>query len=39
MADTPAPFWKRLGWMALIWAVSVTALGLVAMVIHTWLRP
>lgn len=37
--EAPTPLWKRLGWMALIWAISVTALGLVAMVIRYWLRP
>lgn len=33
-----APFLQRLGWMALIWAASVTALGLVSLVIRAWLR-
>ncbi len=26
----PRSFWKRLGWLLLIWAASVGALGLVA---------
>lgn len=37
--ETPAPLWKRLGWMALIWAGSVAALGLVATLIRYWLKP
>jgi hypothetical protein len=34
--ETQAPFWKRLAWMAGIWAASVLALGLVAGVIRLW---
>ncbi|MCB1386438.1 MAG: DUF2474 domain-containing protein [Nitratireductor sp.] len=30
MAAQHAPLWKRLGWMALIWFLSVLALGVVA---------
>jgi len=26
----PGPWWKRLGWLVLIWAASVAALGVVA---------
>jgi len=33
-----APLWKRLGWMALIWTMSVAALGLVAWVLRLWLH-
>jgi hypothetical protein len=33
-----APLWKRLGWMALIWIASVTALAIVAGVIRFWLH-
>ncbi|MEO8017360.1 MAG: DUF2474 family protein [Pseudomonadota bacterium] len=33
-----APLWKRLGWMALIWAMSVTLLGVVSLVLRWWLR-
>jgi hypothetical protein len=28
--DTGSSWWKRLGWFALIWACSVSALGLAA---------
>jgi hypothetical protein len=33
-----APLWKRLLWMAAIWTMSVAVLGLVALVIRTWLN-
>lgn len=33
-----APLWQRLRWMALIWAASVLAVGLVASVIRAWLK-
>jgi len=36
---SPAPLWKRLTWMAAIWAGSVVALGLVSMIIRSWLKP
>ncbi|MEO1920895.1 MAG: DUF2474 domain-containing protein [Sphingomonadaceae bacterium] len=32
-----APLWKRLGWMALIWAGSVAAIGAVAYVLRLWI--
>ena len=32
------PLWKRLAWMAAIWTVSVTALGLVGLTIRLWLK-
>ena len=34
ISATQAPIWKRLGWMALIWAGSVAALTAVAMLIR-----
>ena len=33
------PLWARLGWMAALWLASVTVLGLVALLIRTWLSP
>lgn len=33
-----APLWKRLAWMAAIWAASVAALGAVTFVIRLWLK-
>lgn len=35
--DDP-PLWQRLGWMAAIWLASVTVLGLVALLIRSWLK-
>ena len=36
MTDPAGPLWKRLAWMAAIWAASVLALGIVAMLLK-WL--
>jgi len=33
------PLWKRLAWMAAIWALSVGALGVVGLVLRVWLKP
>jgi hypothetical protein len=33
MSDTRSPWWKRVGWLVLIWTCSVVALGLFAYVI------
>lgn len=33
-----APLWKRLGWMAAIWGMSVAALGLVSLMLRAILR-
>jgi hypothetical protein len=32
------PLWRRLAWMAAIWALSVGTLGALAMVLRAWLR-
>lgn len=32
--EPSSPLWKRLAWMAAIWAASVAALGLVAGIIR-----
>lgn len=31
------PLWKRLGWMAAIWGMSVAVLGVVAWFIRLWI--
>jgi hypothetical protein len=31
------PLWKRLAWMAAIWAASVAALGVVAGLLRLWI--
>lgn len=37
--DIDSPLWKRLGWMAAIWGMSVAVLGAVAFLIRWWLIP
>ena len=37
--EAPGSLWKRLGWLVLIWAGSIAALGLVAGMIRWWLKP
>jgi hypothetical protein len=40
MADTPpASLLRRIGWLVLIWTLSVLALGIVASIIRWWLHP
>lgn len=31
---TPTPWLRRIGWLALIWASSVIALGVIALLFH-----
>jgi len=33
-----APLIRRLGWMALIWAASVSLLGVVSLILRWWLK-
>ena len=33
-----APLWKRIGWMTLIWAMSVALLGVVSLILRWWLK-
>lgn len=36
--DAPqSPLWKRLLWMAAIWTLSVTAMGLIALALRVWI--
>jgi len=37
--EPQTPLWKRLGWMVLIWAASVAALGAVAFILRLWIAP
>lgn len=32
------PLWKRLAWFAGLWAASVAALGVVALILRSWLN-
>ena len=36
--EAAGPLWKRLAWMAGIWAASVAALAVVATVLRFWLK-
>lgn len=36
--DTPGPWWKRLGWLIAIWAMSIAVLAVVASIIRFWLK-
>ncbi len=38
MQADAAPLWKRLAWMAAIWAASVVALGMVASLLRWWIK-
>lgn len=33
------PLWKRLAWMAAIWAASVAAVLTVSLLLRAWLKP
>jgi preprotein translocase subunit Sss1 len=36
--ELASPLWRKLAWMAAIWAASVLALGLVGFIIKLWLK-
>lgn len=36
--ENVGPWWKRIAWLAAIWAMSLAVLGTVAMVIRFWLK-
>ncbi|UIP07858.1 DUF2474 domain-containing protein [Erythrobacter sp. SDW2] len=37
--EPQTPLWKRLAWMAAIWAMSVVVLGAVGYILRLWLAP
>ncbi len=37
MTEGEQPLWRRLAWMAVIWTLSVGALGIVATILRVWL--
>jgi hypothetical protein len=39
VGEPAAPLWQRLGWLVLIWTLSVLALGVVASIIRWWIHP
>ena len=38
-APAALPLWKRLGWLALIWAASVTTMFVLSGLLRLWLNP
>jgi hypothetical protein len=38
-AHAPLPLWKRLGWLVLIWAASVTTMFVLSGLLRLWLKP
>ena len=36
---TALSLWKRLGWLALIWAASVTTMFVLSGLLRLWLKP